>query len=380
MPPLLALALAALAQAPSGAASSARAIPLDAGWELTGQLARIEQHRGVQAIRLRNGSAVRRDVALQDGTIEFDVELTPHRSFVYLTFRMEADEEYEEIYFRPHKTSLPDAVQYSPVWRGVSNWQLYHGAWGTARVPLPHDRWMHVRLVVQGRRAALFTGVGNQPDLIIRLGREPAPGYLGFGSFTPAGGAPEGIPVGSFANLVVQPGHVPFAFPPEPRDSLPPGTITRWQLSSPFPAELEPITTLPSGMLAGQERWRSFPVEPNGVLVVDRHLQRPRNVSGLVARLVLRASATGPQRLYLGYSDLVTVFLRGRPVFAGDARYSFDRPRQEGLIGTGQATIWLPLERGDNEVHLALTDGFGGWGLTARLDPADGARLVAPAR
>ncbi|HYC33917.1 MAG TPA: hypothetical protein VEB59_16620, partial [Gemmatimonadales bacterium] len=75
----------------------------------------------------------------------------------------------------------------------------------------------------------------------------------------------------------------------------------------------------------------------------------------------------------------VTVFLGRRPVFAGDAHYSFDRPRQEGLIGLTQATLWLPLARGDNELLFAVTDEFGGWGLMARLDPAGGARVVSPA-
>jgi hypothetical protein len=119
-------------------------------------------------------------------------------------------------------------------------------------------------------------------------------------------------------------------------------------------------------------------VEPTGVAVIGRHVARPAADAAVVARLVLRAYAGGLQRLDLGYSDYVTVFVNGRPLFAGDAHSSYDQPRQEGLIGLWQATVWLPLERGDNEVLLAVSDGFGGWGLIGRLDPAGGAQLVSP--
>jgi hypothetical protein len=33
----------------------------------------------------------------------------------------------------------------------------------------------------------------------------------------------------------------------------------------------------------------------------------------------------------LGFSDVATVFVNGLQVFRGDASYSFDRPRREGI-------------------------------------------------
>jgi hypothetical protein len=63
---------------------------------------------------------------------------------------MRSDDESEQIYFRPHKTNLPYAVQYYPVWNGDSNWQLWHGLGGTVAVPLPHTGWMHVRIALDG--------------------------------------------------------------------------------------------------------------------------------------------------------------------------------------------------------------------------------------
>ena len=362
------LVLAGLLVAATGRAQDTP-FALDTGWQLTGQGTRVETWRGVPALRMRNGGALRPDVALQDGTIEFDLSVSGQRSFVYLRFRLAGEGEGEELYFRPHKSSLPDAVQYTPSWQGDSNWQLYHGIWGTAPVTFPRDEWQHVRVVLQGRRAAVFVGDSVRPAMVVSLGREPAPGPIAFSTFTPPPGA-GGEPVAAVANVVVRPGVVAYRFEPEPPAALPDGLVRRWQLSPPFAADSVPLDRLPAGLLAGRERWPEYQVEPHGVLVIGRHLRRPAADAGTVARLVLRAERAGFRRLDLGFSDYITVFVRGRPVFAADAHYSYDQPRQEGLIGLHQAAIWLPVEPGDNEVLLAVSDGFGGWGLTARVVPA----------
>jgi hypothetical protein len=170
---------------------------------------------------------------------------------------------------------------------------------------------------------------------------------------------------------------VTYTFAPESPASVPAGLITRWQLSPSFAVEPgRPVTSLPDSLVGSKDRWPTFSAEPTGVFVIGRHLARPARQSGAIARLLLRAPTDGVQRMRLGYSDYVTVFVNGRPLFLGDAHYSYDAPRQEGLIGLSQATIWLPVTRGDNEILLAVSDGFGGWGLTAQLEPADGARLV----
>jgi hypothetical protein len=197
------LALAALLVAVPLVAQAAP-LSLDTGWELTGEGARVETWRGAPALRMRNGGALRRDVSLQDGTIEFDLQVTGQRSFVYLRFRLAGEEEAEELYFRPHKSSLPDAIQYTPMWRGESNWQLYHGPWGTAPVTFLRDEWMHVRVVLQGRRAAVFLGAGDRPAMVVPLARDPVAGPIGFHTSTPPADASGGEPVAAVANVVVR--------------------------------------------------------------------------------------------------------------------------------------------------------------------------------
>lgn len=355
-------------------------IPLNRGWELSGDGVRLEAVRGVPAIRLRTGRAIRRDALVQDGTIEFDMAVTPHRSFVYLQFRMVTDDEHEEIYFRPHKSELPDAIQYTPVWHGESNWQLYHGRGATAPVAFSYGSWMHIRLVTRGPTAALYVGAGGTPALVMTLGRAPQPGYLAFRSFVPAdGGLADSDVAADIANIVVRPGVVPADFPAAPpARAVEPGLIRRWQVSPPFAAAPEPLTAVPDSLRVAAPGWPTYPVEPSGVLVIGRHVRRPARQSAVVARLVLRATTAGLRPLRLGFSDYVTVFVNGRPLFAADAHYSYDEPRQEGLIGLSQATVWLPLAAGDTEVLIAVSDGFGGWGLQGAIDPVGGATVVPP--
>jgi hypothetical protein len=357
------------------------AVPMDRGWELSGETTRYESVGGVPAIRSNNGRAIRRDIVLEDGTIEFDVEVIPYRTFVYVQFRMAGDDELEEFYLRTHKNGLPDAAQYNPVWRGDSFWQLWHGRDATASPRFKYGEWMHVRVVIQGQRAALFVDTATVPTVVATLARPARGGYLALRVFNPDPTIPPNEVVASFANLTVKPGVVTHAFGPPLGDAAhPTGTITRWQVSPAFRADTTAITALTPAMLDGRASWPSYAIERTGVLAIGRHIARPRPVGGAVARLVVRSSGARLQRLHLGFSDLVTVFVNGRPVFSGDARYSFDQPRQEGLIVQSQATLWLPLQDGENEILLAIVDGFGGWALTGRLDPADGGVLMPPRR
>jgi hypothetical protein len=97
---------------------------------------------------------------------------------------------------------------------------------------------------------------------------------------------------------------------------------------------------------------------------------------GVVARVRLTSAAAQLVRLDLGFSDVATVFLNGQPLFHGDQSYSF-LGRRDGLIGFDQATVYLPLRAGQNELAVFVADGFGGWGVMGRVVGASGVR-VAP--
>lgn len=341
------------------------------GWTLQGEHTRIDTVDRREVLRIRTGAARFPGVSLEDGTIEFDMAVTPYRSFVYLLFRMQSDGDYEELYFRPHKSGLPDAVQYSPVYAGVSNWQLYHGEGFTGNPRLEPDQWLHVRVVIQGTRAAVFVGEAGAPQLLVRhLARDAAPGFIGLRSFFIDPSAPEDLPGVTCANLVVRPGVVDFDFSAvEDAPAAPAGTVMRWSVSPAFAAPDSPIEQLPPAA-----SWTTLEADRRGVVVFGRHFPRPPDVErpAVLASVRILADRARTVPVQLGFSDDATVFLNGRPLFYRDESYRFDEPRREGLIGLDQATVYLPLRQGANELTLAISDVFGGWAVMGRITSAAG--------
>lgn len=364
------------------ARAQARPLPFDSGWELKGPGIRVASYMGKQALQLRTGTALRPDVRLRDGTIDLHMAASGRRSFAFVHFRMQSSAEHEEIYFRPHKSELPDAIQYAPVWKGESYWQFYHGPGGTAAVELPRDTWIPVRIVLSGSRAAVFVGDTITPDMIVpRLAREAALGSLGLGAFLPQGFAAESEWPVSFADVVVRPGYVPYDFSGTPAAAAAArGTIMRWQLSRAFVTGDDPITVLPDSIAAGSG-WTRAEADPEGRVLVLQHRARPDpdRRSAVLGRVALASPRDTLLPIQLAFSDEVTVFLNGRPLFYGDDRYRPDNPRQDGVVSFQQATVYLPLKAGRNDLVLAVADEFGGWGFGARLAGDAGVTVIAEA-
>ena len=61
----------------------------------------------------------------------------------------------------------------------------------------------------------------------------------------------------------------------------------------------------------------------------------------------------------------------GRALFRGDDAYRSRDYRFLGSIGWYD-TLYVPLEAGDNELVVAVSEDFGGWGVQARFPDASG--------
>lgn len=365
------LAAAALAAAMTArAAEPAMPVPLDpARWQLGGD-AKIESYLGRPALRMCNAEVLAKGVDFLDGTLDFDLAVSTHRNFPMVGLRRQGEGEYEEFYLRTHKSELPDAIQYVPAYQGVGGWQLYHGPGFTAKAVFPRNEWFRVRIVLSGTRAAVFVGDVAEPQLVVaRLRREPRSGGLEFADSCP--GAPPGERVAAISNVVLRPGFVPYDFAKSTtRENEPPkGVIGEWEISESFVPAKGPVRALPEATLRG--RWQKVTAEPSGLVVLEKHVPLPKDVErpAVLARAVVDAAADGVRRFDFGFSDEVTVFLNGQPLFSGDAHYSHDNPRQEGLIGYWQGTLYLPLKKGRNEVVLSVAEVFGGWGVMGRFEP-----------
>lgn len=355
-----------------------RALPLtDPAWALEGEGTRVVRDNGRDVLEVRSGFAYRRDVRLRDGRIDFEVQLTSRRSFVYCAFRLEADEEGEEIYLRPHKSGLPDAVQYAPVYQGRSGWQLYHGPGKTAAPTFTPGKWTRVRLLLKDGIGVLFIDDLSKPALVMRLARTPRAGYLALRGFLPADVPGDG-PIARFANVVIDDSTTTIDATPPSLDPPHPGTVRAWAVSAVLaPSPDSGVPALPPAAALGT--LTPIEAQADGLLELHQHVRIPpkTRATAAVARIHVRASRTGVQVFDLGFSDIATVFVNGAPVFRGDGTYSFDRPRREGLIGYDQARLYLPLIEGDNEIAVHVSDVFGGWAVMGRFASPQGLEVSA---
>jgi hypothetical protein len=356
------------------ALAAAQPIQFDASrWTLVGQGATSMVYLERPSLFIENGVAWLRDSSFADGTIEFDVALHGHASFAGVAFRGISDGDYEVIYLRPHLSRRPDALQYTPIYNGGEAWQLYSGPGYTAGAELPLNRWLHVKLVVSGYAARLFVDNAASPQLTVTSLRRPwTRGRIGL--WGALGGA-------NFSNVIVSPAGTtaPAARPAEP----PPGrqTLTKWELSPAFETTAVKEDALPDRAASSAFAWTPVTAESSGLVNIAEYRRRTRSSASSLALVFARAVVTAPQaqrmKLVFAYSDRVHVFVNGRPVFAGDSTFQSRDPSFLGIAALGPDAIYVDLRPGPNEIVLAVSEKFGGWGFAARLEPVGPERVSA---
>ena len=318
----------------------------------------LVEHLGRTALR---GGAVLSDAAFRDGVIEVDVAVDGRRCFPGIVFRMQSPTEAEYVYLRPHRSGEPTALQYTPLFNGLDAWQLYHGPGFTAAADIPHGRWVHLRLEVAGVQARLYLDGETEPALIVDdLKRGAASGTLGL--IGPPGGQVH------FADFTFTP-DAATAFPPPPLAATRSGTVTSWELSRAFAAAEINRFAAPPPALVAEAGWKDVHPEPSGLVNVSRWLARTGTLPDVVlARTTIHSDAAAVRRLAFGYSDEISVFLNGRLLFWGDASFQVRDPMFYGAVGLHDA-VFLPLQKGANELLFVVAESFGGWGFMARLTP-----------
>jgi hypothetical protein len=268
---------------------------------------------------------------------------------------------YEAFFIRPHQVGNPDAAQYTPVFNGVFGWQLYTGAGFWAPVSFPIGDWFSLRVCFNGDRAEAYVGDEAEPSLVFGLLRTPvAAGGLGL---LPGG---DGVYVARLAYDAAAPA-LRGAAPP--RGELPPGTVPGWWVSNIVTEGAPP---------ASARGWEYFAAESSGLLNLARAHPVGNRLNTVFASTIVSADTAGMRAMDLGFSDRAVVYLNGQPLYAGRDDYRSRDYRFLGSIGWWD-TIYLPLREGDNELVVAVSETFGGWGVMARFPAASGltfARLL----
>jgi hypothetical protein len=374
----LPLTLPCAAPLPAQAVAGAVAVPFEPSrWAVDAPRAAFVEHLGRPSLHLTSGSALLRDVRFDDGVIELDVSApAPGPGFAFVVFRAASAADREDVYLRMGSSGAADAVQYQPTFGRTGAWQLYHGPGYTAPAVFERARWTRLRVEVAGPHARVFVGESAEPVLeVAELRRGPGAGAVGVLEGT--SGAAPGVYFSNFRYTPRPPvarvaaaarPAAPAAMPPT-TPGAPSGAIRRWELSPAVATGSELLDALPAAARGARRDWVAAEAEPSGLLNVARYRAKAGPRSLVLARAVVRAERDEVRRLAFGYSDDVTVFLNGRPLFAARNGFRARYPSAAGLV-TPHDVVFLPLRRGENELVLAVAEEFGGWGLVAQLGGA----------
>lgn len=362
-------ALAGLSLVASVAAAS-EPIPFDSPrWQIEAQEHRIEQYKGKTSLVLKGGLALVADSEFKDGVIEYLCAFPEGRAFAGASWRVQDAANREEFYIRTHQSGNPDANQYTPVFNGLSAWQLYHGEGFGAPVAYQFDTWFPVKIVVSGDQAEVYIGDLDKPVLFIDdLKRETASGAVGlnaanFGAVRFADFRYKNIDKPALKGRV------------DRSRSRPEGTISEWQVSDPFAEQeveekLELTPDLKSGLT-----WTTLKTEPTGLANLSRVNALTREANTVFAKFTVMSDHTQSKTLSFGYSDRLRLFLNDRLLYTGNNGYRTRDYRYLGTIGYFDA-LTLPLQKGKNELWFAVSESFGGWGVQAVFADSDGITIV----
>lgn len=339
-------------------------------WQVTAAetgAVRVEQALGREALYISRGQAWRRDVDLQDFVLEYDYASTEQSGFIGVNWRAADADSLEQFYVRPHQSGQPDAAQYLPVLHGIAGWQIYAGPNEAQATDLPAREWIRVRIVAIGDAADIFVGDMETPLLhVADLGSETSGGAIGLYMSD----RPWMQGTGSwFSNISMRAVTAQDQLIGESRntDPLPDTLIESWQVSGVFDeAQLEAGYAPPE--LDGARS--SLAVEPNGIANISRLVRPSAGANTVLAEVTLNADEAMTRELSFGYSDRVRLYLNGEQIYAGNAGWRVRDHRHLGTI-VRVDRVPLRLQAGDNVLTAAVSESFGGWGISASLDSLD---------
>jgi hypothetical protein len=359
------IAMLLLAQLSNGQSKKFEISMLEDRWEFPNGTVEFITHQSVPAMKILPGAGkvVPREVDFATGTIEFDLELGDY-PFVGFSFHRKSGSE-EWFYFRPYAAGNPaaiDAIQYAPVVKGVTLWDMYPTYQGPAN--FQKGEWTHVKLVIGTHQMLAYVNETEQATLTIPyLEGDNKSGVISFDG--------EAI----IANLVIQPGVTDgledmAGFDPAANDSR---YIRNWSVTTPtlFPKGREVIA---SDLPGDEAEWKALSAERQGLVNLSREFGGTADGSRRLVWLKSDIHSTTAQtrKLSLGFSDEVWVMINGQLLYVDKNYYRAPIMKNPGgRCSLENTTFEVPLNKGDNELLIGVGNFFYGWGVIARWDTLD---------
>ena len=258
------------------------------------------------------------------------------------------------------------AAQYAPRMNGSSTWQLYPEF--AARTDWPRNAWTHVRVEIRGSRLEVFVGRSNEPLISVPRLRHASTEASEVAFWSRVNDRPTEW-AAALSNIQIRPATAPA---PRSPASTPPATfVTNWQVAGPAAAPSDVVRSIPDKL-----EWSPIGVEESGLVNLNSRFAARAQAGRFTAflRTSVTATAAGRQLAGIGYSDDVTVFVNGVPVYSGINGWNTRIPELQSFVDARFERVWLPLQAGANDIVLAVTDDQRfGWGASMSTPLSPGA-------
>lgn len=328
-------------------------------WEIDGTY-EIVDYLDKTAIHFEDGGkAILKNALFQDGEIEFDIAYSQIRTFIGFNFRMADEQNYEDFYVRPHQSGNPDAVQYQPTFNDQGSWQLFSGEGYSNAVELQFDRWVHVKCIVSGTTATIYFDDMENPILEVpQLKNRNIAGMLALWGEE-----------GYFADFKYSRKNPVTITATETEYT--PGTVKGWSVSNSFSEEeLRGLINL-SGFDKKKLTWQRLDAESSGLTVISKTNQISEETNSAFLRVTIHSEKKQVKKMNFGFSDRIAIFLNDIIIYSGNDQFRSRDYRFLGTIGYYD-DVYLTLNKGDNDLWMAISETFGGWGAQGKFDDLNG--------
>lgn len=352
----------------------------DKHWTIIGGNAEFFIHKSARAVKSSNGAPFNimlKDHDFSTGTIEFDVELVG-QGFPGIYFHIDKDTINSEIfylrYFGKPNAKRRTSVQYAAVVDGVNLWDLTDDYQAAANIL--ERQWNHIKMVISEKQMKVYVNDMNKAALHVPV----LEGVTKKGGISLSGNV-------IYTNMVIKPNvteDLPSVagYDPTYNDSR---YLRNWQITEPlelpFGTDLfkginrNPGVTINENFLDSTTQWK--PLKAKHRAMINLTNVYGRTESGQRKLVWLKTSISSEKiqkkRLDLGFSDEVWVFINGQPLFMDKNYYGSPGMKEpRGRCTIENTSIQIPLQEGENEILVGLTNYFFGWGLVARLENTDG--------
>lgn len=337
-------------------------------------------YKSTKAVKSSNDDdfeIVLKDMDFSVGTIEFDVELKG-RGFPGIHFHLDEGTGNSEFFYLRYFGALNPfsrtTLQYAAFMDGVNLWDITDEY--QAGAALTEGRWNHIKLVISENQMEAYVNDMERAALKVPV----LEGLTKTGKISLNGDV-------IYANFKVIPNEIEdmahgIGYDPTYND---PNYLRNWEVQEPIAFatgkdimkqnDNAPFAIIDPTYFNSTKKWSTVTAKHRGIInlteVFGATEEGQRRLTWLKTKIT---SDSDQQKLIkMGFSDEVWVFINGQPVHQNKNYYGspgMKAPR--GRCTIENTSFTLPLQQGENEILVGVSNYFFGWGIVARVDDTSG--------